>query len=599
MKQINPESPPTTRSPQTSRRVMLRRIMGILLMHRGLIVGASVLSLALAVIWLVPPFLISVIIDRGILGGDSRLLVVLACLLVGVAILIGVVDTVHGYCVVLLSERVVRSLRIMLFNSLQRQSYRFFLRHSSGEVMSRLWNDLSGIQLAVGTAVAELLGAVIFLAVVLLFMVAWNWQLTVFAILTSPLVFGVSYYAGKLNHTLTARLYGKLESLTAFTADRLNISGFIVMRGLGYDVNIDSKRFAKQTGELQQLAVKQTMASRAPIIALAVFPVLASSFIYIYGGAKVIDGAITLGTLTAFTTLSMRLSTPIGNLAGLYVNSLGSLALFSRIFQWIDLPLETTDAVNAQNLNNPSGQVSFRHVSFEYEIGVPTIQNLSFSIEPGQLVALVGPSGAGKTTVTNLILRLCDPTSGAIEIDGRELRQIRVSSLRQFMALVPQECVVFNTTIRENLLIAKPTATEEDLAESCNLASFQAFVDSLPHGYDTVVGELGYRLSGGERQRLAIARAILKRPKILVMDEPTSSLDSITERAIRDVLSDTLTETTTVVVAHRLSTILNSDLIIVLNEGKCIDMGQHKELLTRCDLYRRLSQEQFIVQDVK
>ncbi len=278
---------------------------------------------------------------------------------------------------------------------------------------------------------------------------------------------------------------------------------------------------------------------------------------------------------------------------------LGSLAVFDRIIPWIDAEPEVRDSPNAKDLEEITGHVVFEDVSFEYEPGSPVLDDLSLEISPGQMVALVGPSGAGKTTISYLALRFYDPSSGSVKLDGQDLRDIRLASLRRYTSVVPQECPVFHTTVRNNLLIAKPDATDEELVSACRDAQLHSLVESLPEGYQTVVGEMGYRLSGGERQRLAIARAILKRPRLLIMDEPTSSLDSITERSIRDAMATIRggeSRPTTIVIAHRLSTVLAADRIVVLDEGRCVDSGPHAELLERCSLYRRLYEEQFAPQ---
>ena len=331
-----------------------------------------------------------------------------------------------------------------------------------------------------------------------------------------------------------------------------------------------------------------------------VVPVFVTALIYLYGGMQVIGGETSLGTIVAFATLSVMLAERMSGMASLIVALIGSLALFDRIFQWIDLEPDVKDAPDAQDLEDTCGQITFDGVSFEYELGAPVVADLSFEIESGELVALVGPSGSGKTTITYLTLRFYDPGIGSVMLDGRDLRDIRLSSLRRHTSIVPQESVIFHAKVKDNLLIAKPDATDEELAAACRDAQLHELVMSLPEGYDTVVGEMGYRLSGGERQRLAIARAILKKPKLLIMDEPTSSLDSITERAIREALASMRSgdaKATTIVIAHRLSTILAADKILVLDKGRCIDSGRHSELLDRCELYRSLYEEQFASQD--
>ena len=591
------ESGPSTHSrPEQeprSLKAILPRILDIALIHWRLLILASLLSLIVSLLWMIPPFLISLVIDRAILGGDARLLYLLSGGLLGAALLIALFNFLEDYCLALLGERVVRSLRIMMFEALQRQSHRFFVHTGSGAIISRLWNDVSGIHLAVSSGVAELFSSLVLLIVTIIIMFTWDWKLAALSVSLLPLVFGVSLLMGRFAESIGASLFEKLDGMTSFTFERFGINGFTLLSGFGYDKSRDSKRFANDTEELLALSVRRSLTVQAVVLTLGLFTIVSSLLIYLYGGLKVIEGELTLGTLTAFIALSVRIAWPIANLSNISVNVLGSMAPFRRVFEWLDLTPEITDTPDAHELRDMRGHIVFRDVSFEYEHGSPVLRNLSFEVLPGQLAALVGPSGTGKTTATYLMLRFYDPTMGSVEIDGNDLRDIRLSSLREFTSIVPQENIVFNTTIRENLLIAKPDATEDEIAIACETAQLQDLISNLPDGFDSVVGEFGYALSGGERQRLAIARAILKQPRLLIMDEPTSSLDSITERTIRDALTSMLVQSTTIVIAHRLSTILAADTILVLDGGHCVDAGRHEELLHRCELYRRLYEEQF------
>ena len=493
----------------------------------------------------------------------------------------------------------VRSVRITLFEALQNQSYSFFVRTSTGAIISRLWNDVSGVQMFVQALILAALGNIILSTSTLVLMFIWNWKLALLSISFLPLAFTVGYFMGKLNRKFTGLMLSKHAEMTSFTSERLNINGFILINGFGYDETIDSTRFADETSELASVSVKQNMTMRVIDAVLGVSLTFVSALVYLYGGMQVIGENVSLGTLVAFVALSTRLTAPMNGLSNLHVTVMGSMAVFDRLFQWIDLEPDVKDSPNARDLQDTRGHIAFDDVSFEYESSAPVIENLSFEANPGEMVALVGPSGAGKTTVTYLALRFYDPVSGSVKLDGRDLCDIRLSSLRRYTSIVPQESVVFHTTVRDNLLIAKPDATQEELVAACEAAQFHSVVESLPDGYQTLVGEFGYRLSGGERQRLAIARAILKRPKLLIMDEPTSSLDSITERSIRDALTSMRkgrSRATTIVIAHRLSTILAADKILVLDKGRRVDSGRHEDLLARCNLYRRLYEEQFASQ---
>ena len=578
------------------------RVLRILAPHWWVLTFAISLGLALSLLWLLSPVLTSLIIDRAILDGDTRLLVILCLALMGTALAMMLLGLLQDYLLLLSGEKVVRSVRVELFEALQNQSYSFFVRTGSGAIISRLWNDVSGVQIFVQALIQAAFGNIILSACTLVLMFVWNWKLALLSISFLPLAFIVGYFMGKLNRKFTGLMLSKHAEMTSFTSERLNINGFILINGFGYDKAIDSERFADETADLASVSVKQNMTVRVVDAVLRMSLTFISALVYLYGGMQVIGENASLGTLVAFVALSARLTGPMHGLSNLHVTVMGSLAVFDRIFLWMDLEPEVKDSPDAQELCDTSGHIVFGDVSFEYEPGVPVIENLSFEANPGETVALVGPSGAGKTSITYLALRFYDPISGSVKLDGRDLRDIKLSSLRRYTSIVPQESVVFHTTVRDNLLIAKPDATDKELVSACEAAQLHSLVESLPDGYQTVVGEMGYRLSGGERQRLAIARALLKRPRILIMDEPTSSLDSITERAIRDALASMRrggSGPTTIVIAHRLSTILAADKILVLDEGCLVDSGRHVELLERCDLYRRLYEEQFALQGVE
>ena len=578
------------------------RVLRVLAPDWRILASTSVLILFVSILWLIPPILLGRVIDDGILSGNNRLLLILSLVTMGVSLILLVSGFLSDYLLSLAALRIVRRIHLMLFEALQNQSYGFFVRTDQGTIVSRLWNDAFGIQIFVHSLIRHALGSAVLFTSTLIFMLIWNWQLALLSIPFLPVVSLVSFFVGRMNRVLTERVFAKYAEIMSFATGRLSIDGFIVINGFGYDKTTDLKRFSEETAELVSLSVKQDMTLQAVNMVFNVVPVFATALIYLYGGMQVIGGETSLGTIVAFATLTVMLAERMSGMASLIVTLVGSLALFDRIFQWIDLETDVKDSPGACDLEDTRGEIAFDDVSFEYEFGSPVIRDLSFKIGSGELVALVGPSGSGKTTITYLVLRFYDPDAGSVMLDGRDLRDIRLSSLRRYTSVIPQESVIFHTTVRDNLLISKPDATDEELVAACEDAQLHSLIKSLPDGYETVVGEMGYRLSGGERQRLAIARAILKQPRLLIMDEPTSSLDSITERSIRDALASVRSgesKTTTIVIAHRLSTILAADKILVLDKGRCIDSGRHSELLERCDLYRRLYEEQFASQVVE
>ena len=578
---------------------LLPRVMRTFAPHWKLLTLASIPALGLSVLWLIPPVLTARIIDDAILEGDGRLLLSLSIVMVGVALTIFVAHLASSYLLLLSGERIVRHMTITLFDGLQSQSHRFFVRTEGGVITSRLWSDIDYVKVLIFEIIKNSLGNAVLVVSILVLMFIWNWKLALISISFLPLVFLASHFMGKVNRKYSTAAMIKGEELMSFTVERLSIGGFVLLNGLGYEKAIDSRRFSDGTAEAARLALVRNFSYHASDAISGLLPSLIGASIYLYGGMQVIGQEASLGSLVAFVSLSTMLAYRMTDLGDLYVSLLGSMAVFERFFQWTDLEPEVKDSPYAHDLEQIQGRLSFEDVTFGYEPDEPVIENLTFGIEPGELVALVGPSGAGKTSITYLTLRFYDPTSGSVKLDGRDLRDIRLSSLRKFTSIVPQESVVFHTTVRDNLLIAKPDATDRELEYACEAAQLHSVIENLPDGYRTVVGEMGHRLSGGERQRLAIARALLKQPRILIMDEPTSSLDSITERSIRDALTSMRSggnRVTTIVIAHRLSTILAADKILVLDEGRCIDSGRHEELLASCELYQRLYEEQFAAQ---
>ena len=575
----------------------LRRLFPYLKSQWPWLAIGLVSSLSLSLLWMLPPFVISVLIDKAIPNQDAGLLVRLTLAVLGAGALIIVFGIVESYCLERASNGVTGDVRIALFNAIQSQSYRFFVHNDRGTVNSRVWNDVSEVQWVVRDALVDIASSVLLIAVTLVFMFLWNWELSLLILGFLPLIFGIGFIVSRWRERLAHGVTQWYDENSSFISDRLDIDGSILLNGVGYDKTTDSRRFSEITSKLHSIWAREGMASASMSTVGAVLPLIGSGIIYLYGGLGVMDGSLTLGVLIAFMALWARTVGPLAFLASFQAAFAAKGVHLRRIFEWIDLEPEVHDSINAEELESVGGHISLKNATVKYDAGSPVISGLSLEFQPGKMAAIVGKSGAGKTTLSHLILRLYDPTTGTVEIDGQDLRSIKLSSLRQHMSLVPQDSAVFNTTVKDNLLIARPHATENEMVNACKAAQLHDLLISLPNGYETVVGQFGYRLSGGERQRLAIARVILKQPSVVILDEPTSSLDSITERAIKDALESTLLQNaTTIVIAHRLSTILNADSVIVLDEGKLVDSGSHEELLVRCDLYKRLYDEQFAPQ---
>ena len=584
--------PETKTPPPMPKTVVFLKALALMKPHWRLFAVSLGGSIALSVLWLLPPVMAAAAIDSAIPNEDKPLLVRLVLGMAGVAALIAVLSPLQSHCLALAGDRVLADVRLRLFQAIRSQSYRFFIANDIGVVASRFWNDPGEIGYAMRTTLVDSASNILLMAAAVAFMLFWNWELALALLGLIPLAFGVGVFAGNLQEKATAEMVRRNEELASFAFDRLDIGGFTLLNGVGYTKDADERALRSLSQAVVRARARQNLAGEATRTAMIVLPILASIVIYAYGGFAEMRGELTLGVLVAFVALSVRLAAPVGELANLYVSAAEMTVALRRIFEWIDMKPEIADAPDAADLVDVKGRVSLKNVSLAHE-GTPVIRDLSLEFPPGATVALAGRSGAGKTTLAHLILRFYDPDSGAIELDGQDIRRAALSSLRESMCLVPQESAVYSASIRDNLLIAKPGASESELRAACAQAQLLDMIERLPDGFNTEVGEMGYRLSGGERQRLSIARAILKRPKVVIMDEPASALDSITESAIRDALAAAFRDSTTIIIAHRLSTILSADMIAVLDGGELVDCGAHAELLIRCNLYRRLCEEQY------
>ncbi len=411
-----------------------------------------------------------------------------------------------------------------------------------------------------------------------------------------PLFIIPTRLVGRRRRQLRRETQQARADLNSHMEETLNISGFLLMK-VFHREREEAARFRGNSGKLMGLEIRQGVLGRWFFMLVGLFATAGPALIYWWGGRQVIDDQMTIGTIVAFVAYVARLYGPVGSLASIYVDVQAALALFERIFEYMDTQSDVRESPSARALTSVNGTLEFDHVSFEYAPGRPVLRDVSFHIEAGQMAALVGPSGAGKTTITYLLPRLYDPTGGVIQLDGVSLQDIKLPSLRSQMGIVTQEPFLFHATIRENLLYGRPGATQQEQEAACQAAQLHEFIARLPEGYDTVVGERGYRLSGGEKQRLAIARAILKNPRVLILDEATSHMDSLGESLIRSALERLLAGRTSVVVAHRLSTVLRADLILVLDNGLLVEQGTHGELLARGGLYTKLYDTQFRQQE--
>jgi ATP-binding cassette subfamily B protein len=670
----------------------IRRVLAYLRPYLGRTAGVLLCIAASALAGLVPPLLIREIIDVAVPQGKLTLLNWLVAGLIAMPILSGLIGVLQQYLNNLIGQSIMSDLRLQLFAHLQKQSLRFYTVTQTGQIMSRVNNDVAGVQNVVtGTlaSIAQNTATVCFTMATILWL---DWRLALLAVVILPTIIIPMRRVGRFRNRVARQTQEKQAEVTAFLQERLGISGYILARVFGRQKD-ELARFRMLNRELMRLQVRSAMVGRWFFMFVGAVAAIGPALVFWFGGREAIQGSISMGTVIAFVTYLGNLYRPIGSLANIYVDVQGALAVFDRIFQYLDLVPDVQEKPDAVALPPVKGRIVFEDVRFTYPspppgrtpapgqslaeataaaegwggfgrgfggrgssgfgrssgsssgfgrsssgwVGSfaaatglssgrwyssvadprelpppqpdgrdgsdeaeeaeprrrPALDGVSFEIEPGMLVALVGPSGAGKTTITYLIPRFYDPDEGRVTLDGYDLRDVTLDSLAAQFGIVTQESFLFHDTLRNNLLYARPDATEAELVAACKAANIHDFIESLPEKYDTVVGERGFRLSGGEKQRVSIARAILKDPRILILDEATSSLDSTSEYLIQQALQPLMRGRTSVVIAHRLSTILAADLILVLQQGKVVQRGTHAQLVAEGGLYGELYRIQF------
>lgn len=563
-------------------------------------VTLTIFAVGLGVILgLLPPFLVKRIIDEGFAQQDLGV-IVRDSLYTVLAVLAGAGATLlYGYLSVLVGQRIMCDLRRDLFSHLQSMSLRFFTRTRTGEIQTRLISDVAGVQNVVSNTLTDQLSNLAIVVSTLVAMTIIEWRLTLLSVAMVPFFMVVGKWVGEYARRVRTGTQEQTAELNSMMQETLSVSGILLTKTTG---RLDPllARFDIENERLAYWQIQSSVIQYLFFGMIRIITQLAPALVYLLAGYLLIrfgDTRITVGLLVAFTGLQVRLFFPMTGLLSAQVEIMSSFALFQRIFEYLDLPVDVKDRPDAKTLDagTVQGRVEFRDVAFAYEPDqtTHTLREVSFVAEPGQLVALVGPSGAGKTTLTYLIPRLYDPDQGTVLIDGHDLRDVKLASIAELVGAVTQETYLLHTTIRENLRVAKPDATDADVETACRMAAIHDHIASLPEQYDTVVGERGYKLSGGEKQRLAIARALLKNPRILILDEATSALDTHSERLIQASLGELMKGRTTFAIAHRLSTILAADQILVVDKGRIVERGRHEELLAMEGLYSRLYHEQF------
>ncbi len=628
----------------------LRRVATAFKPYIRQVVLVLIAILLTTLLGLVNPLLIQRVFDDAIAVRNVQRLILYVVIMFVTPIIAGLIGVGQTYLNNVVGQNVMRDFRNKLYAHLQSMSLRFFTATRTGEIQSRLSNDVGGVQAVVTNTATSIVSNISTVLSTVIAMLVLSPLLTLISLGLLPLFLWITYKVGNVRRITSKETQKSMASLTAMMQETLSVSGILLIKTFGRQ-KYALGRFEEENQNLTDLEIRQQMIGRWFFMFIGTFFSVMPAIVYLVAGLQIINHqkifgvGMSFGTIVAFTTLQSRLFFPLGQLLQVQVDIQGSLALFDRIFEYLDIPVDIKDRPNALVLNpeEARGEVTFNYVSFTYKrddtnlpkrddtnlpgglvpkeavngesrdearrpflepaaipsmgeesvSGRPTLNNISFNIKPGQLAALVGPSGAGKTTITYLVPRLYEADSGSIEIDGHDVKDVTLASLGHLIGVVTQETYLFHASVRENLLYARQDASDEEIVAAAQAAAIHDRIMELDEGYDTIVGERGYKLSGGEKQRIAIARVILKNPRILILDEATSALDTHSERLIQAALEPLMQGRTTLAIAHRLSTILAADVILVVDKGEIVERGTHQELLELNGLYARLYNEQF------
>ncbi|HEV7679687.1 MAG TPA: ABC transporter ATP-binding protein [Candidatus Dormibacteraeota bacterium] len=589
----------------------VKRIVRFAAPYKRMLIGFLVIIVIDAVVGAVNPLIFAQIIDKGILGHNSGLVVALAGLVAGLAVFDAGLSLGMRWYSARIGEGLIFDMRSKVFRHVQRMPVAFFTRTQTGALVTRLNNDVLGAQQAFTGTLSTVVSNLISVTLVLAAMFVLSWQITLVSLAMLPVFIFPARWMGRKLQAITRESYGLNAQMNTTMTERFNVAGALLVKLFGRSRD-EANGFDRKAGRVRDIGITQAMYSRVFFVSLMLTASLATALVYGWGGVMAVNGSLQVGTVVALAAYLTRLYGPLTALSNLNVDIMTALVSFERVFEVLDLPPMIDDRPDAVPLERGSARIEFEHVDFGYptaeEVSLASLESVavldrapskqvlhdvSFVAEPGQLVALVGPSGAGKTTISHLVPRLYDVRGGAVRINGHDVRDVTLESLKDAVGVVTQDAHLFHETIRSNLMYAKADASDEQLVEALRGAQILPLVESLPDGLDTVVGDRGYRLSGGEKQRLAIARLLLKAPDVVVLDEATAHLDSESEVAVQQALSVALRGRTSLVIAHRLSTVREADQILVVDAGRIVEHGRHEDLLAAGGLYSELYRTQF------
>jgi ATP-binding cassette, subfamily B, bacterial len=594
---------------------IVRRILRFALPYRGKLVVFLVLIVVEALLSAAAPLIYRAIIDDGILLGNTGLVVLLAVLLAGLALAAAALSLWQRWISARIGEGLIFDMRTKVFAHFQRMPIGFFTRTQTGALVSRLNNDVLDAQQAFTGTLSSVVGNLIGVAITLVAMALLSWQITLVAMALLPVILLPARWVGRRLQAITRESYNLNAAMTATMVERFNVAGALLVKLFGQPAR-EIQSFEEKAGRVRDIGVTRALYTRVFSAALVLTAALATALVYGWGGVLAASGTLQIGTLVAMTAYLNRLYGPLTALSNVQVDIMTALISFDRVFEVLDLKPAVDEREGAVEIPRGPATIAFDHVDFSYprpeEVSLASLESVavlghsatqqvladvSFTVQPGQLVALVGPSGAGKTTISHLVPRLYDVRAGSVHLNGVDVRDATLASIHGIVGMVTQDAHMFHDTIRANLLYAKPGASDGELVEAMRAAQILRLVESLPDGLDTLVGDRGYRLSGGEKQRLAIARLLLKAPDVVLLDEATAHLDSESEVAVQRALKSALVGRTSIVIAHRLSTVREADQILVISDGRIVERGVHLDLLAGGGLYAELYRTQFERQD--